>query len=186
MSARSLFSEAKKFFNSGRGIDDFRSGFKLLQRAAALGNVGAHAWLGAVYEYGLGTRPNRRLAFKHYSFAAAAGNPNAEYHVAVFYHEGMGVPKDDRMAVRWLRKAVAHGDSTAVYWLGHCYLHGRGVPLNEKKGFELALKVPARTLTSSRRTRPPTTGKPNTRPSQTALAPSIVIASHIRFLLRWA
>jgi TPR repeat protein len=92
-----------------------------------------------VYDYGLGTRPNRRLAFTHYKIAADARRPNAEYHVGVFYYDGRAVPRDYGMALQWLCKAASHGDQTAVYWLGQCYLHGRGVARDEKKGFRLEL-----------------------------------------------
>jgi TPR repeat protein len=138
-SVSGLFAAAKKLYNAGLGGEDYRRAFQILKRAATLGHPGAHEWLGAVYDYGLGVRPNRRLAFQHYKIAADSGRPNAEYHVGIFYHEGISVPKDYRLAVEWLRKAAKHGDATAIYWLGQCYLHGRGVRKDDRKGFELEL-----------------------------------------------
>jgi len=134
VSPRGLFAQAKRFYKLGRDAEDYRNGIVLLKRAASLGLADAHEWLGAVYDYGLGTRPNRRRALEHYRIAADAGNPNAEYHVGVFFHEGIAVQRDYRVAVSWLRKAAKHGDQVAVYWLGQCYLHGRGVLVHRHGG----------------------------------------------------
>lgn len=79
-----IFAEAKRRYGPQCSLADFQCGFQLLKQAAAHGHTGAHEWLGAVYDYGLGTKANRRLAFKHYKIAADSGRPNAEYHVGVF------------------------------------------------------------------------------------------------------
>src|ERR1700676_853415 len=118
---RRTFFAAKRKFTESTGPDDDKAGFAILKKAAALGCVRAHEWLGYVYDYGYGTRPNRRLAFKHYSIAAEAGNANAEYHVGVFYHEGIAVRKNYRLAALWFRRASEHGDATALHALGKSY-----------------------------------------------------------------
>jgi TPR repeat protein len=92
--ARRIFGRAKAYFNGTPSKNDYACGLKLLKQAASLGQVGAHEWLGAAYDYGLGTRPNRRLAFEHYLIAAQARNPNSEYHVGIFYYAGIGVRKN--------------------------------------------------------------------------------------------
>lgn len=127
-SPRSLFSEGKRKVNWANSVQDYKTGLALLKQAATLGQVGAHEWLGAIYDYGLGTRKNGRLAFKHYRIAAEARQPNAEYHVGVFYCEGVGVSQDYHIGVKWLRRAAKHGDIAAVYALGRCYRFGEGVP----------------------------------------------------------
>src|SRR5271169_266658 len=91
---RRTFVAAKRKTNGSSGPEDDKAAFVLLKKAASLGCVEAHEWLGYVYDYGYGTRRNRRLAFKHYMTAAKAGNANAEYHVGVFYHEGISVRKN--------------------------------------------------------------------------------------------
>ena len=63
---------------------DYKSGFALIKQASLQGEILAHEWLGAMYDYGLGVRKNGRLAFKHYWIAAEARQPNSEYHVGVF------------------------------------------------------------------------------------------------------
>jgi TPR repeat protein len=76
-----------------RTLKDYQRGFKLLKQAAALNHIGAYGWLGAAFDYGLGTRANRRRAFQCYLRAAKEGEPNSEYHVGVFYMAGRGVRK---------------------------------------------------------------------------------------------
>jgi TPR repeat protein len=137
ISARSVYAEAVRLFRPGQSVKEYRSGFALMKSAAAMGYIKAHEWLGAMYDYGLGTRPNRRLSLRHYRIAADAGSPNGEYHVGVFYHDGIAVRRDDKTAVLWLRKAMRHGDAEAAHVLGQCYRSGRGVRKNPKKGFAL-------------------------------------------------
>lgn len=102
-SGTKTFLAAKLKFNESTGPQDDKAGFALLKKAASMGCIRAHEWLGYVYDYGYGTRPNRRHAFKHYMTAAKAGNANAEYHVGVFYHEGISARKNDSLAVSWFR-----------------------------------------------------------------------------------
>ena len=87
----------------------------------------ARSWRGAVYDYGLGTRPNRRLAFENYLQAAKAGDTNGEYHVSVFYSEDRGVRKSQRQVLPWLRKAARKNDPHALYALGYFYHYGKGL-----------------------------------------------------------
>ena len=48
-----------------------KAGLALLKRTAALGSVEAHVSAAtAAYDYGTGSRPNRRLALRHYQIAA--------------------------------------------------------------------------------------------------------------------
>src|SRR5260370_20074781 len=141
MSTSEMFKKAREIYLRGNNPTRYRRGFRLLKSAAARGNSDAHEWLGAAYDYGLGTRPNRRRAFEHYQQAAGPRNPNAEYHVAIFLLDGIGTSKNERAAIRWLRNAAIHGDQTAVHVLGQCYRSGRGVPRNPQKGFSLELKA---------------------------------------------
>jgi len=136
-----MFAAARKLYNPESGAGDYRAGFELLKRAAALGSVDANEWLGAAYDYGLGTRPNRRRALEHYKIAADEGSPNSEYHVGVFYLQGIAAPRDLTLAVFWLRRAAKHGDATALYMLGECYRRGRGAPKDQSKGFRMEMKA---------------------------------------------
>ena len=140
-----LSAAAKRKFSESCWAKTMRKlGAASLQKAATLGCVGAHEWLGYVYDYGFGTRPNRRLSMKHYMTAAEAGNANAEYHVGVFYHEGIAVRKNYRAAVLWFRRGAEHRDATALHALGKAYRYGWGVQKNHKKGFKLELQAAQR------------------------------------------
>src|SRR5438128_2197343 len=136
-SARIVFAQAKRLYNSARAIQDYRNGFSLLKQAAESGLPDANEWLGFVYHYGLGTQSNRRLAFKRYKLAGDASLPNAEYHVGVFYYSGIGVRRDRQEALLWINRAAKHGSANAMSWLGYHYL-AAGVP---RRGFELMLKA---------------------------------------------
>lgn len=93
-------SEAVRVFRIAKACygvstcSSYKEGFELLKRAADLGCVDAHEWLGAMYDYGLGTRRSRRRSFEHYLVAANAGNPNAEYHIGVLDLQGIVGRKD--------------------------------------------------------------------------------------------
>ena len=140
-SGRLIFLAAKRRFNQSSGPADDKAGFALPKKAASASYIRAHEWLGYVYDYGYGTRPNRHLAFEHCLIAAKAGNANAEYHVGVFYHEGISVRKNYRAAATWFRRAAKHGDATAVWALGNAYKYGWGLRKNRKRGFELILQA---------------------------------------------
>jgi TPR repeat protein len=103
--SRTLFARAKKLYNCGVR-EDWPLGLELLKQAAAQGHVGAHEWLGGVYDYGLGTRRNRRLALKHYKTAADAGSPKVEHNVGALYLD-LGGQENYKTAIQWLRKAAS-------------------------------------------------------------------------------
>ena len=83
-----------------------------------------------MYDYGLGTKPNRRRAFEHYLTAAKAGDANSEYHVGIFYFRGVGVRRNRRLAAKCLIRSVKHSDTHAMYVLGRQYRYGEGVRKN--------------------------------------------------------
>ena len=140
-SPREVFAEGKRLVNFPASDADYKSGFALIKKASLLGEIFAHEWLGAIYDYGLGVRRNGQLAFKHYRIAAEAGQPNSEYHVGVFYKVGVGVRPNRRLAIKWFERAAAHGDAGALHGLGWCYRFGDGVPRNLTKGFRLHLRA---------------------------------------------
>jgi len=139
--ANRTFRRAQACFVVSTGSRNWKKGFELLKQAAALSHVGAHEWLGAVYDYGLGTRRSRRRSFEHYLIAANAGNSNAEYHIGVFYLDGIVGRKDSPRGLEWIHSAARHGDAMAFHVLGYSYRYGRGVPRNLKKGFTLELEA---------------------------------------------
>jgi TPR repeat protein len=137
-SGRAIFARAKNLYNMARRSEDYGQGFTLLKEAANLGLPEAHEWLGFVYQFGLGTRSNRRLAFKHYLEAADERHNSAEYQVGLAYYKGMGVAKDPSVGVTWIRRAARHGSASALYWLGWHYMSSDN-QRRRRKGFNLLL-----------------------------------------------
>jgi hypothetical protein len=77
--AQSIFRKAKPSITGTADVKKYRTGLELLKRAATLDHVGAHEWMGAEYDYGLGTRPNRRrhhhpAKTKSHSFSEGFGH----------------------------------------------------------------------------------------------------------------
>ncbi len=119
----SKYARRRLFAQGKRAVEkkSYKEGIRLLQNAASLGHLNARVWLGAIYDYGIGTLANRKLAFSHYRTAAEEGSAEAEYHVGVFYYEGVAVRKNYKEAVIWLKRAALHGDADAVHLLAQCY-----------------------------------------------------------------
>ena len=54
-SAFQTFKKAKLRYAAD--VRQYRAGFRLLKQAAAVNSADADEWLGAAYDYGLGTKP---------------------------------------------------------------------------------------------------------------------------------
>jgi hypothetical protein len=57
---RKLYKTALTNFTARPDTEKHKVGLALLKRASALGYLPADEWLGAAYDYGLGTKPNLR------------------------------------------------------------------------------------------------------------------------------
>lgn len=77
LTARELYAAGRRKLNASTSLGESKAGLALLKRTAAPGSVEAHVWPAAAYDYGLGTRPNRRLALRHYQIAANSSNATA-------------------------------------------------------------------------------------------------------------
>src|SRR5213082_2975192 len=100
IASRKLFRRARASYRN----KDFVTGFQLPKQAADMDHMEAHEWLGAAYDYGIGTKPNLKSAFRHYFAATRSGSANADYHIGVFYYEGRGVRKNHYRAAEWFRR----------------------------------------------------------------------------------
>lgn len=127
-----LFKRARLCFVGPPNLRNYELGLERLKEASELGQVAAHAWLGAAYDYGLGARTNRRLAFKHYLTAAQAG-VDSDYNVGVCYLGGVGVGKNRPLGIKWLRKAVKHGDADAMHPRSLLSVWARGQEESEER-----------------------------------------------------
>lgn len=99
----------------------------LAEPLAARGEPRASFALGAIYERGLGVRPDIGLALEHYSAAAIEGNADAQLALGRLAYEGGGVYPDYERAAGWFRLAAAKGDPRADVRLGRMFADGKGV-----------------------------------------------------------
>ena len=93
---------------------DLKKAFKLLTKAAELGNDYAMANLGAMYRNGEGVKKDLNKAFEFFTKAAELGNDYAMAHIGNIYHNGEGVPQDYSKAREWYEKAATSGDAVAM------------------------------------------------------------------------
>jgi TPR repeat protein len=96
-------------------------------KAAAQGDAGAQAILGAMYVIGHGVERDYEKAVSWLRKAAAQGSKEGQTGLAALYAQGLGVEPDFAEALRWYRKAADQGYSVAQRDLGNMYLEGQGV-----------------------------------------------------------
>lgn len=102
-------------------------------RARAVFEVGAaqndaysQAYLGWMYDEGVGVAEDDARAVHYYLPAAGAGDFFAQNNLAVHYDEGKGVAEDEGLALYWFEKAAAQGDTEDQYIVAGRYLKGIG------------------------------------------------------------
>jgi len=98
-----------------------------LLKASWAGETSAYAWVGYMYENGLGAPRNDALAASWYRKAADAGDPAGMTKLGMLYDLGHGVTQDHAEAVKWFRKAAEAGSRKGMYLLGQHYEFGQGV-----------------------------------------------------------
>jgi hypothetical protein len=74
---------------------------------AQRGNAEAQAFLGVLYEKGLGVPQNYTQAAIWYRRAAEQGHTGGQYKIGLLYDRGQGVPQDTVQAEKWLILATA-------------------------------------------------------------------------------
>jgi TPR repeat protein len=107
---------------------DYVSALHSLAPAAERGDPIAQCQLGFMYQNGLGTAQDYKLAALWYSKAAEQSLDKAQYSLALLYLNGVGVARDYEAAIHWLNLAAAQGHAEAQYNLGVLYTSGTGVP----------------------------------------------------------
>jgi hypothetical protein len=95
---------------------DYSSALQALLPKAEAGDPVAQAYVGEIYEKGLGLpSPNYAQAAVWYRKAADQGNQAAETSLGSLYERGLGVPKDKALALDWYRKASGVTDDRLVF-----------------------------------------------------------------------
>jgi predicted nucleic acid-binding Zn-ribbon protein len=85
---------------------DYASALQALLPKARAGDPVAQAYVGEIYEKGLGLpSPNYAESASWYRKAADSGYAPAETSLGSLYERGLGVPKDKAIALDWYRKA---------------------------------------------------------------------------------
>jgi uncharacterized protein len=76
-------------------------------RAAKQGDPRAQAYLGYMYERGIGVPQHFMLAAKWYRCAAEQGHGNAQFALGLLYNKGRGVPIDFVAAYMWMNLSAS-------------------------------------------------------------------------------
>lgn len=121
--------------------EDYVSAMMLFERAAILGLARSTAFLGLMYERGLGTEKNESMAYHLYSNAATRGDMDGAVQLGLCYANGIGCERDIQAAVEIFDHLVNsdHPRGTAVYGM----LILDGVVSNKSKSQALAYLMDA-------------------------------------------
>jgi hypothetical protein len=84
---------------------DYATSLKIWLPQAQAGDPEAQAYVGEIYEKGLGLQPDYDLAAVWYKKAAEQGLTRAQINLGNLYEKGLGVEKDPVKALNWYRKA---------------------------------------------------------------------------------
>jgi len=84
---------------------DYATSLKIWLPQAQSGDAEAQAYVGEIYEKGLGLVPDYDLAAVWYKKAAKQGLTRAQINLGNLYEKGLGVEKNSVTALNWYRKA---------------------------------------------------------------------------------
>lgn len=115
---------------------EYSNAMEWYQKAADLGNAGAMADIGIMYNNGYGVSQDYTTALEWFQKAADLGNVYAMNEIGMLYYYGNGVSRDYSKAAEWWQKAADHGESSSMFNLGYLYEKGRGVPQDYKQALQ--------------------------------------------------
>jgi len=84
---------------------DYRTALQTWLEQAKQGDAEAQAYVGEIYEKGLGLPADYKTAFTWYSRSAEQNNSRAQINLGYLYEKGLGVPRDMLKALNWYRRA---------------------------------------------------------------------------------
>ena len=99
---------------------------------ATQNHVLSQAYLGHMYEHGVGVPKNQKTAVKWYTKAAEQGHAKTQKKLGYMFDYGAGVPQNHKTAVKWYTLAAEQGLVGAQYALAYNYEKGIGVATNYK------------------------------------------------------
>ena len=83
--------------------------------AAQAGDAEAQAYVGEIFQKGLGAQPDYQSAALWFKKAAEQGNKRAQLSLGYLYEKGYGVEQDTATAMEWYRKASGLADKDIPY-----------------------------------------------------------------------
>lgn len=94
---------------------NYATALKVWLPQAKQGDPEAQAYVGEIYEKGLGVMADYKLAHLWYSKAAEQGNSRAQINLGYLYEAGLGVERNLVTAMNWYRKASGLSDAELEY-----------------------------------------------------------------------
>jgi len=94
---------------------NYRTALQTWLAQAKQGNAEAQAYVGEIYEKGLGLPADYKTAFIWYSRSAEQNNSRAQINLGYLYEKGLGVPRDMVKALNWYRRASGIGEDHLDY-----------------------------------------------------------------------
>jgi len=94
---------------------DYRSALEVWMPSAEAGDAEAQAYVGEIFERGLGGTPNYEAAAIWYQRAADQGNSRAQFNLGTLYEQGLGVEQDRLTALNLYRQAWGLDEDDVVY-----------------------------------------------------------------------
>lgn len=93
----------------------YQTALKVWLPQAEQGNSEAQAYVGEIYEKGLGVAPDYAIAAKWYKKAAAQGSSRAQINLGYLYEKGLGVDQDVATALNMYRDASGLTDDNLTF-----------------------------------------------------------------------
>ncbi|WP_341326988.1 caspase family protein [Methylotuvimicrobium sp. KM2] len=94
---------------------NYATALNLWLPAAQEGDAEAQAYVGEIFQKGLGTQPDYQSAALWFKRAAEQGNKRAQLSLGYLYEKGLGVEQDSAVAMEWYQKASGLDDKDLRY-----------------------------------------------------------------------
>ncbi len=109
--AAELSKKREDFFDRGRGLEEVSAeeAFRAYAISAAMGFIPAEHRLASCYENGVGTEPDRAMAYYWYNSAVKHGDTEALFDLARCYAYGIGVAFDYKRAIKLFLRSGGDG-----------------------------------------------------------------------------
>lgn len=131
-----FFGTARAGFNEGIAAyerEDYITALRELLPVARSGDALAQSYVGVIYHFGLGIKPDLESAVDWYAKAANNGDSLSQRILGDLHVEGAWGSPDYPTAAKWYELAAEGGDVEAQRKLGAMYLEGRGVPRDHNR-----------------------------------------------------